>query len=893
MKFECDSCNAQYMIADEKVGQRGVKVKCKRCSHIIIVRPLSSDETGVEATAPEQPAMAASQGKEPELPAPPAPAIDEGASGGSDEAGTDEHFPPLQEDTELAAGPSGDASDETQVAPRPRGLSDLNLPSMPSDEHDDETELGGAPPDVSGEQGASDDHLRVSGEEDLPPPPPPEMSLGGGGLDDLPPLPSDVGEPAMPPVEPPPDGPDALDEQLAGAFSNMFDDSAAADIPAPPPMSDEADERGSTVVLDLGQVEKLRRESARTELGAPLADPAFDEAFGALGGAGEVTGPSPWSDAGASHSGAGAASEEPEWHVAIDDEDVGPLSLDDIASHIAAGRVDRESLVWRAGMGDWDPADEVPEIRALFDRVPLPRIAAPPEPASSSLGGFDVGAPVDDLAPSPFGGPGRSDPFGDVPDMGTDPSWQPHGLTDVYQAANLAEAAAGIAASSPARSAPSLGAPAEEEPVEWKPGAASALASLVQDEIKRIDAAPSADDVPVPADDGGLGGFGDAVGSGDLPSASAGGLDLGGLPPLSGVDLPGPQLPAASNGHGMAYAPAMSGAGLPAMSGAGLPAMSGAGLPAMSGAAMPAMGGMAPLPYAPVPPPSRPMGVYVAIGAVIAIPLLILTIALVKLAFFGSTPTPAVTEAPPQATAPAAAPAPNPAAVAAATPQPAAPGVVPAASEPAAAAPPTPAGDPATATPQTPEPRPEPVKVASAAPRREDKPKAKEPARETRLGRAAKKDDDEPRRKSRASEERKSRKSRAPSVEEEDKPKSRGRKDCDPVLDFDCDEKPSRSSRASRSSSSKETLSPSDVLVVVRKNIGSINRCGKRHNTSATVKMEWRIAKSGRTTGVKVLTSKYAGTPVGKCLTNEIKSWRFPSYSGKAPPPVKFPFKLD
>ena len=31
MKFSCDQCSAQYMIADEKVGDRGVKVKCKKC----------------------------------------------------------------------------------------------------------------------------------------------------------------------------------------------------------------------------------------------------------------------------------------------------------------------------------------------------------------------------------------------------------------------------------------------------------------------------------------------------------------------------------------------------------------------------------------------------------------------------------------------------------------------------------------------------------------------------------------------------------------------------------------------------------------------------------------------------------------------------------------------
>jgi predicted Zn finger-like uncharacterized protein len=42
MKFFCDQCNAQYMIADEKVGAKGVKVKCKKCSHIIVVKPAAA-----------------------------------------------------------------------------------------------------------------------------------------------------------------------------------------------------------------------------------------------------------------------------------------------------------------------------------------------------------------------------------------------------------------------------------------------------------------------------------------------------------------------------------------------------------------------------------------------------------------------------------------------------------------------------------------------------------------------------------------------------------------------------------------------------------------------------------------------------------------------------------
>jgi predicted Zn finger-like uncharacterized protein len=54
MKFTCDRCDAQYMISDEKVGPNGVKVRCKKCSHIIMVR---RPENGAAASG-EMPAMA-------------------------------------------------------------------------------------------------------------------------------------------------------------------------------------------------------------------------------------------------------------------------------------------------------------------------------------------------------------------------------------------------------------------------------------------------------------------------------------------------------------------------------------------------------------------------------------------------------------------------------------------------------------------------------------------------------------------------------------------------------------------------------------------------------------------------------------------------------------------
>ena len=49
MRFSCDSCRAQYNIADEKVGPRGVKVRCKKCGHVIHVRHPEAEAEGAVA----------------------------------------------------------------------------------------------------------------------------------------------------------------------------------------------------------------------------------------------------------------------------------------------------------------------------------------------------------------------------------------------------------------------------------------------------------------------------------------------------------------------------------------------------------------------------------------------------------------------------------------------------------------------------------------------------------------------------------------------------------------------------------------------------------------------------------------------------------------------------
>ncbi|HEY0839511.1 MAG TPA: GYF domain-containing protein, partial [Vulgatibacter sp.] len=55
MKFSCDRCRAQYMISDEKVRPNGVKVRCKKCGHVIVVKRAPAE---VPVVAPEAAARA-------------------------------------------------------------------------------------------------------------------------------------------------------------------------------------------------------------------------------------------------------------------------------------------------------------------------------------------------------------------------------------------------------------------------------------------------------------------------------------------------------------------------------------------------------------------------------------------------------------------------------------------------------------------------------------------------------------------------------------------------------------------------------------------------------------------------------------------------------------------
>jgi predicted Zn finger-like uncharacterized protein len=67
VKFLCDQCKAKYQIADDKAAGKTVRMKCRKCGHLIEVR--ATVEPGAEAAS--APAPAAGAPRPPAKPAPP------------------------------------------------------------------------------------------------------------------------------------------------------------------------------------------------------------------------------------------------------------------------------------------------------------------------------------------------------------------------------------------------------------------------------------------------------------------------------------------------------------------------------------------------------------------------------------------------------------------------------------------------------------------------------------------------------------------------------------------------------------------------------------------------------------------------------------------------------
>ncbi len=158
-----------------------------------------------------------------------------------------------------------------------------------------------------------------------------------------------------------------------------------------------------------------------------------------------------------------------EWYASLlNNQQVGPITIEELEAHWDTMELNDDSLCWKAGMGDWMPLAEIPELAFLVIRKPHPKASAESAPAAA--------------APA--------------------------------AAAQSGEWESGFSA------------PAGGDNVDWKPSGASDLASLVKEEVeasKRAEeeAKKAAEAAATPAAPAGLAGlFGEGGGEGEAAAAA-------------------------------------------------------------------------------------------------------------------------------------------------------------------------------------------------------------------------------------------------------------------------------------------------------------------------------------------------------------------------------------
>jgi membrane protease subunit (stomatin/prohibitin family) len=60
------------------------------------------------------------------------------------------------------------------------------------------------------------------------------------------------------------------------------------------------------------------------------------------------------------------------WFVAIDGQQKGPFTLEQLKGEVTAGRVSRGTLAWKNGLAQWTPVDQITELQPLVASVPPP-----------------------------------------------------------------------------------------------------------------------------------------------------------------------------------------------------------------------------------------------------------------------------------------------------------------------------------------------------------------------------------------------------------------------------------------------------------------------------------------------------------------------------------------
>jgi len=113
-------------------------------------------------------------------------------------------------------------------------------------------------------------------------------------------------------------------------------------------------------------------------MGMAMAGPMLQGFAGNGSGPAGGPGAGPGTAGGAPSAQAGGAAVAPPpiepavWHLVENGQSVGPLGLSQLAALVPAQRLRPDTLVWTAGMAQWQPASQVAALGALFAAIPPP-----------------------------------------------------------------------------------------------------------------------------------------------------------------------------------------------------------------------------------------------------------------------------------------------------------------------------------------------------------------------------------------------------------------------------------------------------------------------------------------------------------------------------------------
>jgi membrane protease subunit (stomatin/prohibitin family) len=179
-----------------------------------------------------------------------------------------------------------------------------------------------------------------------------------------------------------------MGEELRKLAVEKVDDEYGLDIPQlfivnislPEEVEKAMDTRSSMGVIgDMGRFQQFQMGRAMTAAAENPAGGGASEGMGLGMGfamANQMMG-------GMNQAGAGAAAPPPPapmWHIAVNGQTQGPFTPQQMEQGVSAGQLTPETLVWSAGIGNWTPAGQVPQLAPLFGQAPPP---PPPPPAES------------------------------------------------------------------------------------------------------------------------------------------------------------------------------------------------------------------------------------------------------------------------------------------------------------------------------------------------------------------------------------------------------------------------------------------------------------------------------------------------------------------------------